>query len=175
MTESADLFLQARNGLFMVVLIALGVLFFASLARAVKGPRVADRLVAVNMIGTMVMVMIAILSLYLQEDYLLDIGLIYAMASFLAVILLAKVYIGIYEEQHLRGRSPRAGNPKESNPRESNPREGNPGDGNPKGGSSRDGNPKDGNLVGGNPKEGSSRDGNPKDRHPDERKEGETK
>ncbi len=53
------------------------------------------------MIGTMVMVLIAVLSMYLQEEYLLDICLIYAMASFLAVIVLAKVYIGIYEEQHL--------------------------------------------------------------------------
>ncbi|MCM1100627.1 MAG: cation:proton antiporter [Clostridium sp.] len=165
MTESADLFLQARNGLFMVVLIALGILFFASLARAVKGPRVADRLVAVNMIGTMVMVMIAILSLYLQEDYLLDIGLIYAMASFLAVILLAKVYIGIYEEQHLRGRSSRAGNPKESNPREGNSKESNP----------REGDPCDRNPEGGSSGEGSLGADNLEDRHPNERKEGETK
>ncbi len=111
--ESASLFLQAQRGLFIVVLIVLGLLFFAALARAVKGPRVADRLVAVNMIGTMVMVMIAVLSLYLREEYLLDICLIYAMASFLAVIVLAKVYIGIYEEQHLeqerrKGRAGRA-------------------------------------------------------------------
>lgn len=100
--ESASLFERAQGGLFAAALIALGVLFFVSLARAVKGPRVADRLVAVNMTGTMVMVMIAILSLYLKEDYLLDICLIYAMASCLAVIVLAKVYIGIYEEQHLK-------------------------------------------------------------------------
>lgn len=101
MGENAGLFEQAQRGIFLVVLIVLAILFFACLLRAVKGPRVADRLVAVNMIGTMVMVMIAILSLLLQEEYLLDIGLIYAMASFLAVIVLAKVYIGIYEEQHL--------------------------------------------------------------------------
>lgn len=99
--EKVSLFLQAQRGLFLVILIVLGLLFFAALVRAVKGPRVADRLVAVNMVGTMVMVMIAVLSLYLQEEYLLDICLIYAMASFLAVIVLSKVYIGIYEEQHL--------------------------------------------------------------------------
>ena len=100
MEKEVSLFLQAQRGLFLVILIVLGLLFFAALVRAVKGPRVADRLVAVNMIGTMVMVMIAILSLYWQEEYLLDICLIYAMASFLAVIVLSKVYIGIYEEQH---------------------------------------------------------------------------
>lgn len=99
--ESASLFEQAQRGIFVAVLIVLGLLFFACLLRAVRGPRVADRLVSVNMIGTMVMVMIAILSLLLGEEYLLDICLIYAMASFLAVIVLTKVYIGVYEEQRL--------------------------------------------------------------------------
>ena len=103
MGENISLFEQAQRGIFWVVLIVLGLLFFACLLRAVKGPRVADRLVAVNMTGTMVMVIIAILSLLLGEEYLLDICLIYAMASFLAVIVLTKLYIGIYEEQHLGG------------------------------------------------------------------------
>lgn len=101
MGENVSLFARAQAGIFVPVLIVLGLLFFACLLRAVKGPRVADRLVAVNMIGTMVMVVIAILSLLLGEEYLLDICLIYAMASFLAVIVLAKVYIGIYEEQRM--------------------------------------------------------------------------
>lgn len=99
--ENLSLFAQAQRGIYMVVLIVLGFLVFAGLVRAVKGPRVADRLMAGNMIGTMVMVMIAVLSMYLQEDYLLDICLIYAMVSFLAVVVLSKVYIGIYEEQRL--------------------------------------------------------------------------
>jgi multicomponent Na+:H+ antiporter subunit F len=50
------------------------------------------------MMGTMVMVMIAVLALMLNEGYLVDVGLIYAMISFLAVVVLSKVYIGIYEE-----------------------------------------------------------------------------
>lgn len=101
MAENVSLFIQAQRGIYLVVMIVLALLFFACLVRAVRGPRVADRLVAVNMVGTMVMVMIAVLSMYLGEEYLLDICLIYAMVSFLAVIVLTKVYIGIYEEQHL--------------------------------------------------------------------------
>lgn len=114
--EAVSLFVQARSEIFWVMLIVMAVLFFACLVRAVRGPRVADRLVSVNMIGTMVMVMIAILSLLLGEEYLLDICLIYAMASFLAVIVLAKVYIGVYEEQRLkeeRIHSPNAGKTEE--------------------------------------------------------------
>ena len=43
-------------------------------------------------------VLLAVTVLLLGEGYLADIALIYAMLSFLAVILLSKVYTGIYEE-----------------------------------------------------------------------------
>ena len=49
--------------------------------------------------GTIVMVIISILALYLQEGYLVDICLIYAMISFLAVVVLTKVYTGVYLEK----------------------------------------------------------------------------
>lgn len=86
--------------LFILLLIVLSFMLLVCLIRAVKGPRVADRLMAVNMMGTMVMVMISVLALLLQEGYLVDICLIYAMISFLSVVVISKVYIGIYEEQH---------------------------------------------------------------------------
>lgn len=85
--------------MYIGVLIFLALLLFGCLIRAVKGPRIADRIVAVNMMGTMVMVMIAVLSLLLREGYLVDICLIYAMVSFLAVIVITKVYMGVYEER----------------------------------------------------------------------------
>lgn len=81
---------------YMGVLFFLAALLFACLLRAVLGPRVADRVVAVNMMGTMVMVMIAVLAMLLGEGYLVDICLIYAMISFLAVVVLTKVYTGVY-------------------------------------------------------------------------------
>lgn len=89
---------QAYHILFLVFLVILAILFFACLIRAVIGPRMADRIVAVNMMGTMVIVAIAILAVMVQEGYLVDICLIYAMISFLAVIVLTKVYMGVYRE-----------------------------------------------------------------------------
>lgn len=83
---------------FTGALIVLAVLVVLCLVRAIIGPRVADRIVSVNMTGTMVIVMIAILALMLEEGYLADICLIYAMISFLAVIVLVKVYMGVYLE-----------------------------------------------------------------------------
>ena len=50
------------------------------------------------MMGTIVMVIIAILAIMLGEGYLVDICIIYAMISFLAVIVLTKVYMGVYRE-----------------------------------------------------------------------------
>ena len=85
--------------LFMGVLVILAVLILLCLLRAVVGPRIADRIVAVNMMGTMVIVMIAVLALMLGEGYLVDICIIYAMISFLAVIVLTKVYMGVYLEK----------------------------------------------------------------------------
>ena len=87
---------EAYNLLFSVVLAVLGILLFLCLLRAILGPRIADRVVGINMIGTIVILMIAILALMLGEGYLVDIAIIYAMLSFLAVVVLAKIYIGVY-------------------------------------------------------------------------------
>lgn len=90
---------KAHRALFIGALVLLMCLLFLCLLRAVKGPRVADRIVAVNMMGTMVMVMIAVLALLLGEGYLVDICLIYAMVSFISVIVLTKVYMGVYRQK----------------------------------------------------------------------------
>lgn len=90
---------QAYHGLFAVVLVFLALMLMLCLIRAIIGPRIADRIVAVNMMGTMVMVAIATLAVMFQEGYLVDICLIYAMISFLAVIILSKVYMGVYYEK----------------------------------------------------------------------------
>lgn len=90
--------LQGKTYIGAIILLA--VFLFACLIRAIMGPRIVDRIVAVNMMGTMVMVIIVILSLLLKESYLVDIGLIYAMISFLAVVVITKVYIGVYAEHN---------------------------------------------------------------------------
>ena len=89
----------AYETLFTVTLSILGVLLFPCLLRAIRGPRIADRVVGINMIGTIIIMMIAILSLMLEEGYLVDIAILYAMLSFLAVVVLVKIYIGVYRSQ----------------------------------------------------------------------------
>ncbi len=109
-TERADIFetekdmelVQQYSGIFHIILVILALLTICCLIRAVMGPTIADRLVAVNMMGTIVMVIIAVLGLLMDEDYLVDICLIYAMISFLAVVVLTKVYTGVYKEHRER-------------------------------------------------------------------------
>ena len=60
-------------------------------SRAVKGPRYTDRIVAVNMIGTMTTAVICILAVYLSETALIDVSLVYTLLSFLAVVVMCHV------------------------------------------------------------------------------------
>ena len=91
--------LQQFEGLFYGILSVLAMMLVLCLIRAVIGPRIADRLVAVNMMGTMVMVSIAILAVIKDQGYLVDICLIYAMISFLAVVVLTRIYTGVYRQE----------------------------------------------------------------------------
>ena len=90
--------IQQFEWFFYGVLCVLAVMIILCLVRAVIGPRITDRVVAINMIGTMVMAGIAILSEVKNEGYLVDICLIYAMISFLAVVVLTRIYTGVYKE-----------------------------------------------------------------------------
>lgn len=88
-----------HSWIFISIFIFLAILLLFCLIRAIKGPTIADRVVAVNMMGTIVMVVIAMLAVYMGEGYLLDICLIYAMISFLAVVVLTKIYSGVHLEK----------------------------------------------------------------------------
>jgi multicomponent Na+:H+ antiporter subunit F len=86
------------NFLIAVVMI-LSILLFLCLVRAIIGPKIADRIVSVNMMGTITIVIIAVLTVLLDEGYLADICIIYAMISFLAVVVLTMIYMGIYNKR----------------------------------------------------------------------------
>ena len=92
MEQILDIFLPVVIAIFII-------LIFMCLIRALKGPDISDRVVCVNMIGTLVIMIIAVLTILLGEDWLADIAAVYAMISFLAVIILSKVYTGIYYER----------------------------------------------------------------------------
>lgn len=83
---------QAYTTLFTAALLILGALMIARTRQAI-----------INMTGTIAIMIIALLSVMLNEGYLLDIAIIYAMLSFLAVVVLVKVFIGIYMANRQKG------------------------------------------------------------------------
>ncbi len=92
MTGRYDLLLTAA-----LIVLAAGI--FLALIRAIRGPRVADRIVGVKMICTMSTACIAILGGRLRQSWLLDVALIYFMISFLAVVVLVKNHIAAHRKE----------------------------------------------------------------------------
>ena len=81
------------------ILLLLTAGLFFSLLRAIRGPRMADRILGINMTGSLTTAAIGVLAVLLEQSWLLDVCLIYCMISFLAVVVLAKVSIASHEEK----------------------------------------------------------------------------
>ncbi len=76
--------------LFAVILTAI----IMGLYRLIKGPTNADRMVALDILTTSTVVLIAYLAWYFGRIIYLDIALIYAVLSFIAVIVLGRYLEG---------------------------------------------------------------------------------
>ena len=83
--------------------ILLGLCLAVCLFHAFRGPKTADRVVAVNMAGTATVLIILFLALLTREGYLADVAMIYALLSFLAVMLLCRILIGVHRERYGKG------------------------------------------------------------------------
>ena len=71
----------------------LAVLILAALVRAIMGPRFTDRIVAVNLIGTITIITMCLLSVYFNQAFLLDVAIVYALLSFIAIVVLTRLVI----------------------------------------------------------------------------------
>ncbi len=63
---------------------------FLVLYRGVKGPTIYDRVMAVNVIGTKTVVLLAIIGFINERPHFLDIALVYALINFIATIAILK-------------------------------------------------------------------------------------
>ena len=81
---------NVENIVLIVAMVFLSITIFFCLIRAVKGPRMTDRLVAVNIISVKGIVLILLLGEYLHDNQFMDIALVYTLLSFLAIICLAR-------------------------------------------------------------------------------------
>jgi len=87
-----DLIEQCYNYLFWGALVVLAVGILAALVYIIRARLTVDRI-----IGIIVVMVIVVLTFLLGEDYLADIALIYVVLSFIAVMMLCRIYINLYQ------------------------------------------------------------------------------
>ena len=64
------------------------------LYRIAHGPSAADRMVAIDILGTVVVGFVAIIMAITGKAYLLDIAMVWALVSFVGTLALAKYLVG---------------------------------------------------------------------------------
>ena len=70
-----------------VILVAITI----GLIRAFRGPTLYDRVMAVNMIGTLTVLMVSVLGFMMGRPEFLDIALVYVLISFVSTIAVLRV------------------------------------------------------------------------------------
>jgi len=77
----------------VLVLTALAIFTTMALAliRALKGPTVFDRIVAVNVFGTKTVLIVALITAISGNDDLIDVALVYALINFIAIVAVLKL------------------------------------------------------------------------------------
>lgn len=79
--------------MFGAASIAILVVMGMALARALLGPTVFDRILAVNSFGTLTVSLIAVLGFLTGRPDFLDLSLVYALINFIGTIAVAKYVV----------------------------------------------------------------------------------
>ena len=78
--------------MFAAAIVAVIVTMALALARAVAGPTVYDRILAVNAFGTKTVIIIALHGFLMGRPEFLDISLVYALINFVGTIAVLKFF-----------------------------------------------------------------------------------
>ena len=77
--------------IFTVAAFAILVTIALALARALMGPTLYDRILAVNMVGTKTVLLIAVFAVLSGRTDMIDIALMYALINFIGVVAVLKL------------------------------------------------------------------------------------
>ena len=89
---------HAYSILYITVLIGLAVAAFAAMIRSIVSKTMINRFIGVNILTTVIVIIISVLSLFLKESYLPDVAIVFALLSCIAVMILCKIYINLFEK-----------------------------------------------------------------------------
>ncbi len=78
----------ALAGQFALVVLLTSIIL--ALARLIKGPAAADRIVALDLISVLIVAFLAAYSIYAGETSFLDVAIGYALIAFLGTVALAR-------------------------------------------------------------------------------------
>jgi multicomponent Na+:H+ antiporter subunit F len=78
--------------MFTAAAVAILITMVMAVIRAIRGPTVYDRIVAVNMFGTKTVLIIAIIAFLTERYDLLDIALVYALINFIGIVAVLKFF-----------------------------------------------------------------------------------
>ncbi len=78
--------------MFAVTIIAILVAMLLALGRALLGPTLYDRILAVNTFGTITVLFIAVFGFLTERPEFLDIALVYALINFITTIAVLKFF-----------------------------------------------------------------------------------
>ena len=76
--------------MFEFATIAIILSIFITLYRAIKGPTIYDRVLATNAIGTMTVVVLALMGFVYGRPHFLDLAVVYTLINFIATIAFLK-------------------------------------------------------------------------------------
>ena len=90
--------------MLIAILIGLLVALFVALARALLGPTIFDRILAINTFGTKIVLLIPVYGFVTGRPEFIDIALAYSLINFIGTIAILKYfeysYLGGDEYQH---------------------------------------------------------------------------
>ena len=78
--------------MFAVAAIAILVAMLLAIVRAMLGPTIYDRILAVNVFGTKAVLLIAVLGFLTDRPEFLDLAIVYALINFIATIAIMKFF-----------------------------------------------------------------------------------
>jgi multicomponent Na+:H+ antiporter subunit F len=79
------------HSILLGLMIVQGLFLIAAMFYIAASPHFEDRIVGTNLVGTIVINFIALLSAYMGNGFGMDIALVYAFLSFLAVVVLCRL------------------------------------------------------------------------------------
>lgn len=78
--------------MYAAAAIAIMATMALAIARALLGPTVYDRIMAINMFGTKTVLIIAVIAFITDRHDLLDIAVVYALINFIGIVAVLKFF-----------------------------------------------------------------------------------